>query len=188
MTKVFFDTEFTGLHKNTTLISIGLVTEFGDRFYAELTDYDHSQIDDWLQQNVINNLLGEKSDNEFNTPNWYHKGDTTFIADKLKTWLESIARKYNNKIEMWTDCGAYDWMLFCDLWKHAFNIPDCVYYIWFDLCTLLKVSGVDPDISREELITRHNKTVDIGLKHNAIYDALVIKECYDILTSDGLEY
>ena len=27
--KIFFDTEFTGLHKNTTLISIGLVDENG---------------------------------------------------------------------------------------------------------------------------------------------------------------
>jgi hypothetical protein len=39
-TKVFFNTEFTGLHQNTTLISIGLVSECGKTFYAELTDYD----------------------------------------------------------------------------------------------------------------------------------------------------
>lgn len=39
---IFFDTEFTGLHKNTTLISIGCVDENGRTFYAELTDYDES--------------------------------------------------------------------------------------------------------------------------------------------------
>jgi len=39
-TKIFFDTEFTGLHQNTTLISIGLISECGKTFYAELTDYD----------------------------------------------------------------------------------------------------------------------------------------------------
>jgi len=38
--KIYFDTEFTGLHKNTTLISIGCVAENGKTFYAELTDYD----------------------------------------------------------------------------------------------------------------------------------------------------
>ena len=38
--KVFFDTEFTGLHRNTTLISIGLVSEDGRTFYAEFNDYD----------------------------------------------------------------------------------------------------------------------------------------------------
>ena len=56
-TKIFFDTEFTGLHQNTTLISIGLIAETGQTFYAERTDYDKSQIDEWLQTNVIENLL-----------------------------------------------------------------------------------------------------------------------------------
>jgi uncharacterized protein YprB with RNaseH-like and TPR domain len=36
-TKLFLDTEFTGLHQNTTLISIGLIADTGDTFYAELT-------------------------------------------------------------------------------------------------------------------------------------------------------
>ena len=39
MRTYFFDTEFTGLRKDTTLISIGIVSDTGDRFYAELTDY-----------------------------------------------------------------------------------------------------------------------------------------------------
>lgn len=46
MARIFFDTEFTGLHKDTSLISIGLVSENGQKFYAEITDYDKSQIND----------------------------------------------------------------------------------------------------------------------------------------------
>ena len=34
---IFFDTEFTGLRKDTTLISIGMIAENGKTFYAELT-------------------------------------------------------------------------------------------------------------------------------------------------------
>ena len=45
-TKIFFDAEFTGLHQKTTLISIGFISECGKTFYAELTDYDKSQIND----------------------------------------------------------------------------------------------------------------------------------------------
>ena len=56
-TRIFLDTEFTGLHKQTTLISIGLISECGKTFYAELTDYDRTQIDEWLLENVIDNLL-----------------------------------------------------------------------------------------------------------------------------------
>ena len=37
--KIFFDTEFTGLHKNTELISIGLIAENGNMFYGEITNY-----------------------------------------------------------------------------------------------------------------------------------------------------
>lgn len=36
--KIFFDTEFTGLHKDTTLISLGMISEDGRRFYAEFND------------------------------------------------------------------------------------------------------------------------------------------------------
>lgn len=35
---LYFDTEFTGLKKNTNLISVGIVAETGDKFYAENID------------------------------------------------------------------------------------------------------------------------------------------------------
>ena len=34
--RLFFDTEFTGLHKNTTLISIGIIAENGKSFMLNL--------------------------------------------------------------------------------------------------------------------------------------------------------
>ena len=58
--KIFFDTEFTGLHKNTTLISIGLVDENGRTFYAEFSNYDESQCDKWIHENVIKHLKWSK--------------------------------------------------------------------------------------------------------------------------------
>ena len=54
--KLFFDMEFTGLHKETTPISLGIVSEDGKTFYAEFTDYDESQCNDWIKENVIYNL------------------------------------------------------------------------------------------------------------------------------------
>ena len=39
--KIFFDLEFTGLHKLTTAISVGLVCEDGKKFYAECTDFGY---------------------------------------------------------------------------------------------------------------------------------------------------
>ena len=53
---LFFDMEFTGLRQNTTPISIGIVSEDGKTFYAEFTDYDEGQCNDWIKENVICNL------------------------------------------------------------------------------------------------------------------------------------
>lgn len=171
--KVFFDTEFTGLHQTTTLISIGMVAEDSQEFYAELYDYDEAQIDDWLQKNVIDNLLIQSKDDlqgEF----WF-TGTSRYIASALEKWLAQF-----DHVEMWSDCLAYDWVLFNQLFGHAFNIPKNVYYIPFDLCTLFKVCGIDPDISREEFSGMN----DGVQKHNALWDAKVIKACYEKLQGE----
>lgn len=181
--KVFFDTEFTGLHQATTLISIGLITETSQTFYAECGDFDNLQIDDWLQKNVIANLKfhGKKDKgwcnsgtlkagtDEAETTVYGHKG---FIAECLKDWLEELGQ-----VEMWSDCLSYDWVLFSQLWGHAFNIPKNVYYIPMDLSTLFRIKNIDPDINREEF----SGMTDGVEKHNALWDAKVIKRCYEQL-------
>lgn len=167
--KVFFDTEFTGLHQDTTIISIGLVAEDGSHFYAEFTDYDQGQIDEWLQSNVINNLYLENEFENKGPNNMYVRERTEYVKYWLIKWLEE-----RGEVEMWSDCLAYDWVLFNQIFGHAFKIPSNVYYIPFDICTLMKIKGVDPDVSREEF-----SELEAGSrKHNALWDAQVIRACY----------
>lgn len=192
MTKVFFDTEFTGLHQNTTLISIGLISECGKTFYAEFNDYNKSQIDNWLQENVINNLrFNEPKDGEDEyyvatrsddnkVPNDLYKsfsvelrGNKSVIRKELSQWLDQF-----EEVEIWSDCLSYDWVLFSQIFGHSFNIPKNVYYIPFDICTLFRMSGIDPDISREEFSNMQENSQ----KHNALWDAKVIKRCFELLT------
>lgn len=185
--KIFLDTEFTGLHQYTTLISIGIVSEFGDTFYAEFADYDKNQVDNWIQENVINNLclIGK-----YNDPTWFHldnlddnihmsvSGNIKYIKMMLDEWFDVVLdNNEENNIEIWSDCLSYDWVLFNQLYGNALNLPDFIYYIPFDICTFMKLAGVDPDISREEFI---RNSVE-GDKHNSLYDAKVIKACYDKL-------
>lgn len=180
MTKVFFDTEFTGLHQKTTLISLGMVSECGKSFYAEFTDYDRSQVDEWLMDNVIKNLVDLDMEILVSEDNngWYVRGDTETVKKNLEIWLAQF-----DKIEMWSDCLSYDWVLFCQIFGHAFKIPSNIYYIPFDICTLFKLKGIDPDISREDFseppaLTGINTPTR---KHNALYDAKVIELCYQKL-------
>lgn len=171
--KIFFDTEFTGLHQKTTIVSIGLVTEYGASFYGEFTDYDKSQVDEWLSDNVIKNLGPPKVKNCK-----YHKGNSNHVASFLEDWLFYHSQlEDNGTIEMWSDCLAYDWVLFNDLWGHAFAIPGYIYYIPFDICTLFKIKCVNPDANRENFA----EMASCGTKHNALWDAMVIKACYEKL-------
>ena len=57
---VFIDTEFTGEHAYTTLISIGVVTLDGRELYITLNDYDKDQITDWLKENVLADIDPEQ--------------------------------------------------------------------------------------------------------------------------------
>jgi hypothetical protein len=173
-TKIFFDTEFTGLHQNTTLISIGFIADNGQTFYAELTDYDKSQIDNWLQENVINNLcLNEEEhgidSSSLNGKHAKYLGKTFDLKLALQDWFSQF-----EEVEIWSDCLSYDWVLFNQIFGHAFNIPKNVYYIPFDICTLFYAKGIDADISRESFA----EMSDGSQKHNALWDAKVIRQCF----------
>lgn len=194
---LFFDFEFTGLHAGTTPISLGIVAENFGFFYAEFTDYDETQIErekdggEFIKTNVLDNLILEKQNLKENDFYEYYKGNElfamkvrgnkSFIVEKLKKWLFS----FNTQLEMWGDCLHYDWVLFLDLFGSAFDLPECVYYIPFDICTLFKIKNIDPDINREEFVEDYIKTYEtancFSNKHNSLHDADIIMYCYNKL-------
>ncbi len=177
--RVFLDTKFTGLHQETTLISIGLVAESGRDFYAEFTDFDRSQVTPRIQDNVINKLCFPRDELAPPIANTTVTGNKELVTRILGEWLNSL---HPPPLDMWADCLAYDWVLFCQLWGGAFFIPRPVYYIPFDLCTLLYLKGVDPDITREVYAYGNEAN---GEKHSALWNAKTIKACYEKLM--GLE-
>ena len=169
--RVFFDCEFTGLHQDTTLVSVGCVAESGETFYAECMDYDRLQVDDWLRANVIAHLqLTEEWEREGRLNGSTFEGvvgTRAWAAQNLASWLSQW-----DHVEMWGDCLAYDWVLFCELFGGGAEcLPRNVSYIPFDLCTLFKLHGVDPDISRATF------SRVVGTKHHALDDALMIRAC-----------
>lgn len=196
--KIFFDTEFTGLQKNTTLISLGLVSEDGRTFYAEFNDYDESQVNNWIRDNVINNLLmkapgpdedeyyiaSRHEDNPtgnylYNSYSVQLRGDKEIIRNELTVWFEQF-----DSVELVSDVCHYDMVLLIDIFGHAFNMPDNVcpvcYDINQDIARHYNISQAQAfDYSREDILIENNVEVD-GKKHNALYDALVIKELYRI--------
>lgn len=184
--KIFFDTEFTGLHQHTTLISIGLVAEDGRYFYGEIIDYAEHQVDEWIHENVIENLKF-KGQLGFNSPD-YKTNNYSFEMCDYKERVSSELRRWLNqfdKVEWVSDVCHYDFVLLIDLlYGHALNMP---YGVLNAAChdinqDIAKRYGVDEikafDMSREDILDDAGIYVD-GEKHNALYDAYVIKAIYD---------
>ena len=54
--KYFLDTEFIESAVGIELISIGIISEKGDTYYAESTSFDQRNADKWVEDNVLSKL------------------------------------------------------------------------------------------------------------------------------------
>ncbi|MGH8500265.1 MAG: 3'-5' exoribonuclease domain-containing protein [Burkholderiales bacterium] len=178
--KIFLDCEFTGLHRNTTLISLALLAESAEEFYAEFTDYDKSQLNDWLVENVFAHLSLDGTESEREPGRLHIKGDTHRIKSALEAWFAQFGTQ-KGAIQIWGDCLPWDWVLFCELFGGAFGIPPSIHYMPMDLATLFYLKTGNPDTGRVGFAGDQLK--DLGLEpHNALYDVHLIKACYGKLT------
>ena len=184
---IYFDTEFTGLHKDTTLISIGLISEDNKTFYAEFTDYDKSQCDEWIQTNVIDSL--QIKDYGVNKDTWDEtiiKGNKILIKFYLSMWLSQF-----DNVQLISDVSHYDMVLFIDIFGSALDLPKNVnpscHDINQDISKYLEVDETSAfDTNRERLLLYFDEDSELpsGDKHNSLYDAKVIKELYERIMND----
>ena len=211
---LYFDTEFTGLVPGTTLISLGIVSENSEKFYAEFTDYDESKVTPWIEENVIENLraylqlkspalknkdLGiyEPADETLDFD--YCLGDTSYIKEKLLEWIKwhahELKGKEPQKVQFVSDVCHYDFYLLQNqVFGGAFEMPDYINPVCYDICqdiNELSCMGVGNnfnitrnmynafDSSREKLVEDALLELPKGRKHNALYDAEVIKILYE---------
>lgn len=199
--KIFFDTEFTGLHKDTTLISIGCISANGRTFYAEFSDYNKSQCDKWIHDNVISNLkfkepkdgeqeyyVARKNTNEkySNSPDnsfitnysVEFRGNKEMVRKELTIWLQQF-----ETVEFVSDCSHYDFVLLVDIFGTAFDLPKNVcpacHDINQDIARYYDISETDAfNVTREQILDPENDTTD---KHNALHDAEVIRDIYGLI-------
>lgn len=108
---VFFDTEFTDLGIDPRLISIGLVSEDGERsFYAELSEtYQLSDVGDFARLAVLPLLEGGSA--LMTMPE---------LALRLGNWLES----FEQPITLATDSLAWDWPWIQEIFSAPYTWPD----------------------------------------------------------------
>jgi len=201
---VYFDTEFTGLRKGASLISIGLVTSEGRTFYAEFTDYNIDQVDQWINDNVISNLI--HPENNYDGDHWTMQGTTEDIREQLWMWLAPY--KENGKlIQFVSDVCHYDFVFLIDLLLGDYNLtaidlPDNVSATCLDInqdiATAIQRTKPEDvtdeefnknfvpvyasfNMNREDLVAGIPSFNYEGKKHNSLYDAMVIRAIHQHL-------
>lgn len=194
---IYFDCEFTGLQKETDLISIGLVDAEGKTFYAEFTDYRKELIQDkdWFEEHIFNNL--KHPDTVLEGDNWTIEGTKEEVRKQFMFWLDERCK--DHIVQFVSDVCHFDFVLLMDLisaGKGALAVPSnlispvCVD-VNMDIATSIKrdpdanntnfvPARVAFDITREDLAKQFNSsfTFDESDKHNALHDAKVIREIH----------
>ena len=111
MIKLFIDTEFTTLDPGNKLISIALVSENSDHFYAELTDtYKRKDCSDFVLNFVLPFLKGNKeyqmteAECALKMTNWIENHDCEFIlaCDNI-SWDLPHLKKLIDLTTVWPD-------------------------------------------------------------------------------------
>lgn len=117
--KLFFSLTKTGEHRNTTPITIGIVSECGKfSFYGEFTDFDRGDNMALVQETILPLLKFTKLDDE----NVEHSGQSTnmtvsgnrqYISAKLQEWIHTIYSE--DLVDFWGDSLTYDWLILSEL-------------------------------------------------------------------------
>lgn len=204
---VYFDCEFTKLERDAQLLSIGLCDAEGHSFYAEFTDYNMSEITDWVFANVLKKMVNPPT--VLTGDHWTMRGTCKEIRQNLLIWLDAVHKHSNCGIQFVSDVCHYDMMLLVDLlWKNARQMPEwippCCVDINMDLANLARsyaeeknasISGPEYafnpyydafNMDRDEYAS-HTKEVPQGMKHNSMYDAYVIRAIHQSIWSYNVD-
>lgn len=195
--KLFFDTEFTGLTQSANLLSIGIIDENDRMFYAEFSYSRDLNLDEWIVNNVISNMLFKNLPGHLDIGKDYVfvKGDNLEVKVKLIDWLDYYK---DEELIFVTDVGHYDFVLLIDLLTSggtALDLPKNISPTYIDvnqiLADKLGISVKEAfDINRENYLCENFLKVVISLddykfidlpKHNALGDAFVLKTLYNRL-------
>jgi hypothetical protein len=106
------------------------------------------------------------------------KGNRFEIKASFEIWLEQFNNPEQKKpfIQMWGDVPHYDWVLLCELYGGAMNIPDAIHFMPMDIATMLYMKNIDISLEREKLVDKSKRELK---KHNALYDARLGKEVFE---------
>ncbi len=157
--RYWLDTEFIEDGHTIDLISIGIVAEDGREYYAINLDCDIRKANDWVKENVINQLPS-KSLPSLNQE-WKKKKD---IAKEVIEFCGSYSP------EFWAYYADYDWVVFCQLFGTMMDLPEGFPMYCLDIKQWCHQLG-NPDLPKQQ-----------EGEHNALADARWNKQAWEFLS------
>lgn len=151
--RYFFDTEFWDRGNQIDLISIGLIGEDGETYYAENLDFDWDDVpeDHWLQANVRPFL------------------EDGTVLKSLDAMADDLKEFCGDNPTFWAYYGAYDWVALCSIYGSMLGVPVNWPHRVRDIAQLAEHSNVNPF----RVIPQFDQ------KHHALNDAIWNKTCFD---------
>lgn len=163
--KYFLDTEFHEHSRGIELISIGVVSDDNQEFYAVNSEYDQNQASQWLVDTVLENLHpGDPDDTLVLTPK--------AIAERIRLFCPPLTTQWRfGDTEFWGYYSSYDWYILCRLMGGMLHTPEGWPYYCKDIIQVM-------DHYR---IPRDKLPPDPPNEHNALADARWNKKAYESL-------
>ena len=145
--KIYFDTEFIEKPNTIELISIGMIKENGEEYYAISNEFDPRKANDWVRENVIEKL----------EPNVPRKS----IPEIRQEILEFVGAE---SPEFWAYYGAFDWVALCWIFGSMIELPPHFPKYYLDLKQEMVSKNLDKAWKRMVC-------PDPEGEHNALVDA-----------------
>jgi len=156
---VFMDTEFTDFDY-PQLISIGLVSESGERFYAEMSNgWSREGCSSFVAQTILPQLTAGDFLQE-----------RCYAGRRLADWLAGHA----GPVRVVTDAPGYDWVLMLDLLAGMLPENLCPEPVTF-------FSDSFPELVPLLQEARHKAFADLPA-HHALNDAEALREAWEVMT------
>lgn len=153
--RFFYDCEFIEQPGTIELISIGVVSDDGRRYYAVSNQWDANKANDWLKANVLLKLP--------HSDTWKSR---SAIASELIAFIEP----WRGRVEMWGYYADYDHVALCWLFGRMIDLPKGMPMYTRDIKQWCDALG------NPQLPKCHNE-------HDALNDAMWNKQAYEFLAT-----
>jgi hypothetical protein len=162
---VAFDTEFLENGRTIDMISIGMVAEDGQEYYAISNEFDEEAVweHSWLPQHVMVHLPLVDNSDDLSHP-WLDRAHKdvkprSVIRTEVHTFLKSKAT-LANPLELWGYFSSYDHIVLCQLFGTMMDLPRFVPMYTNDVMQEFVNTGAPREAYPDKPHDLHNALAD----------------------------